>query len=186
MGVGRQKRKIQSLGQLSLFHGQQPGEAVVRGEQLYGNLMASLGQPGTYSQHGVALPGGATIKGGGKGDGTGFETVTAQEQGYGMIHGDHEALAKARQLDPDAMASLIKGGTQFQIASQMTAEAQQLIQREGPLYEQYKKSLHGPLMQRASRQLEDTMDQLNRDFARGGSARSGAVKSALKMQAPGS
>lgn len=185
MGVGTQKRQLAGLRQLSLFHGQQPLEAATRGERIYGDIMASLGRPGTYGgPAGVAMPGGVIR---GAEDRPTYETLTA-EKGYAGLKGrglppSLKPFAEVSQVDPEAMAAQIKSGAQFRIASQMTAEAEQLLQRKGPLYEQYQRSMQAPLMQRASRQMEDTMAQLDKDFARGGSARRSAMKSAMQIQA---
>lgn len=158
---------------------------VRKGEEIYGQVSSLLGAAGTYP----GSPGyqGPTISGpqqptsimapGESG------TAISQIKGKDRARLAPKLAEQARGVDVGAAVGQITGSTQFQIASQLTAEAQQMINREGPLYERMKTAMTNPILARGAQAMEDSLDEISKSFASGGRARREGLRDALKMQA---
>lgn len=85
-------------------------------------------------------------------------------------------------LDPDAYMRNVQGTRQFRMVSRMTAEADQLVRQEGPLWEKLKQSVQNPILQASAVAGRELQESLARDAARGGSARNRAVSVANQIQ----
>jgi hypothetical protein len=69
------------------------------------------------------------------------------------------------------------------MVSYMTAEADQLLRREGPLWESLETSVLGGIYEGAAALSRENAEQINRMVARGGNARRQGVAAALKIRA---
>lgn len=85
-------------------------------------------------------------------------------------------------LNPDAAMEELTRSRQFRMVSRMTAEADQLVRQEGPMWEQLKASVQNPILQGAAAANEEMTERLAREAARGGSARNRAVNVARQIQ----
>jgi hypothetical protein len=93
----------------------------------------------------------------------------AQQAGYGV--------------DPEALAEQVHSTAEFRIMNKLMVEAEDFMNREGPLYEQAVHAQIGPIMEGSARAMEQAMSQINMDFARGGTARRNALRDTIAMQA---
>lgn len=197
-GMSRSEKKAMAYGQLqqqaaaeqARLEGEVYKDILVRSEQGRLGLWSKLGDVGTYEQgyedfrggvgadydpgnvHGVftkikksgGVDTGALTYG--KDVGKDFEHIEAT--GYGLAPGkfiDH--VSKSRQ---------------FRMASYMTAQADQLVRQEGPLWQELKASVSNPIMQGSAAMNKQMLEQLSREAARGGSARNRAVQAANRIQ----
>jgi len=67
--------------------------------------------------------------------------------------------------------------------SQMTAESQQMLNQEGPLWESFSNSVMGPIIEGAAETYKNSIDIINQNAAKGGSARRTAVSDASRIKA---
>lgn len=74
-------------------------------------------------------------------------------------------------VDPDAYTDAISNSALFRIQSQQVAEAEQLLNQEGPLWDRLNNSTYGVISETAALALRDTMRQIKNSMAKGGSAR---------------
>jgi hypothetical protein len=85
-------------------------------------------------------------------------------------------------MDPEAIAAGVMAQPQFAAVSGMVAEANQLINREGPLWNQLNNSIVGSVYEGAAAAQRQQMEELSRAMARGGSARRQGLALAQKFQ----
>lgn len=155
------------------------------GEEAKLNIFNLLGAEGTY---GSSPPSGG---GGGGAGGSVFDT-----SGTGLSEKDQKLRAFAdwgglnelegsRQgiIDPEAYAEKVSGSTLFRLQSQQVAEANQLVNREGKLWDQLNQSITGQIYEGAALQLRDTLRQLKNNMAKGGTARRAAANEFNVIQA---
>jgi hypothetical protein len=74
------------------------------------------------------------------------------------------------------------GTSGFRQASQMVAESEQLLNREGPLWNEMQNSVVGGIYENAASAGREAAQMLAREAARGGTARSNAVAGAQRMR----
>ena len=86
-------------------------------------------------------------------------------------------------FDPGRTVSSITQSKDFQIMSQLTAEAGQFVNRQGPAWERFRDSVQGPLKQGAAQSMQMTMDSIEQNYAQGGTARNRAMQDYMKVQA---
>jgi hypothetical protein len=84
--------------------------------------------------------------------------------------------------DPNAVAGEIKGTAGFRTVSKMVAEAEQLMNRQGPLWDQLNNSVVGSIYESNAAFQRDSMEQLARTMARGGTARRQGLQMAQAFQ----
>lgn len=84
-------------------------------------------------------------------------------------------------LDPDKYMDYMKQTRQFRMVSRMTAEADQLVRQEGPLWEKLRQSVENPILQGSATAAREMQESLAREAARGGSARNRAVQVANQI-----
>jgi len=89
---------------------------------------------------------------------------------------------QAQVIDQDKFQKKIEGSTQFRLMSKLTAEAEQLVNREGPLYEEMINNLQLPIMEGSAALARENTDQIRRAMQRGGSARRSAFEAVQKMR----
>lgn len=109
------------------------------------------------------------------------------EKTGGLVGEDTPDRAKPKGqawiLDPDKYIKNVSQTRQFRMMSRMTAEADQLMREEGPLWEKLKQATQNPIIQSSAIGARETQEAIARDAARGGSARNRAVAVANKIQA---
>lgn len=88
----------------------------------------------------------------------------------------------AKVIDPEKFQKKVEGSTQFRLMSKLTAEAEQLVNREGPLYDEMINNLQLPIIEGSAALARENTDQLRRAMQRGGSARRGAFEAVQKIR----
>lgn len=188
MGKGHAKARARFFAGAALQEAESAKQDVRSSEDIYGQVTSLLGAEGTYpGSPGYQGPtiGGPTPPGGSLFD----ETGTVSKMALAQNKGQHQAGAAAaygemaKGINVGKAVQQITGSKSFQIASQLTAESQQLLNREGPLYERMQKSITNPILKRGSQMMEDSLEELKSTYARGGRARREGMKDAMKMQA---
>jgi len=133
-------------------------------ETAYATLRSQLGAEGTYD-----APTAGTPTAGVESPDLFKQAETAESK---LIN---KRLVTAGQIpDPQKIAALTLGSTEGRIASRLTAEAEQLLKKEGPLWDEMSKSVMGPIMEGAASFMQEQAEGLRRQYARGGAARNRA------------
>ena len=166
----------------------------IAAEETKFSVLTALGTEGTYGP-------GATGTGGGGGgsifntSGTGLSAKDSSLTTFGN-HADLTAMGIRREgwqyspeeeamlqergtrqgiLDPEAYTRELSKSPLFQMQSFQVAEAKQLLEREGPLWERLENSTLGAIYEGAALQLRDTTRRLRNAYAKGGTARNAAL-----------
>lgn len=178
------KREAAAFHQLSALAAAQPEEIRTRrtaAETAYIGITSRLGAAGTYD-----LPGTPSLLGGEGEAPSLFKEQEAQSTAARAVDtrfGDVSSqVQKFSILDPEALQKQVEGSSQFRIMSRLTAEAEQLIAREGPLYQEMKNSLQLPIIEGAGAIARENAEQLKRAAARGGSARRSALEAVQRIR----
>jgi hypothetical protein len=85
-------------------------------------------------------------------------------------------------MDPESAALSIAAQPQFAAVSAMVAEANQLMNREGPLWNQLNQSVVGSVYEGAAALQRQQMEEVSRSMARGGTARRAGLAIAQRFQ----
>lgn len=164
-------------------------------EQARMNIMGALGQPGSYGPSpgsatgpislGILRPTGmgGSLFGAGRQIESGV--VTGQDvklKGKPSWKGRKQWEVEGAALDPDAMAGEVMGTSAFRNVSRMVAEAEQMMNREGPLWDQLNNSVVGSIYESSAAMQRSALEQLARSVARGGTARRAGLASAEAMR----
>jgi hypothetical protein len=141
-----------------------------------------MGAPGTYD-----LPGATTGVSGQPGvPPTSIfttKTVEGAKKAKKRRKGRSVAAAqKVTKLDPEAAAEAALGSTQGRIVSRQLAEAEQLMAREGPLYDELIKNTQLPIIEGAGVAARENTEAIRRAMAKGGSARREAFGAIQQMR----
>lgn len=175
--TGEQVRADQSLSQRNLL----------ASEQARLNIMSSLGTPGSYGPTPGATSGPIQFQGltptglGGLTNETGALTSSSTEQMAGGT-GSNAWQSSGTVLDADKMTAAVTGTSGFRQVSQMVAEAEQLMNRTGPLWNQLNNSVVGGIYESNAGFQREAMEQLSRHLARGGGARRVGLQMAQAFQ----
>jgi hypothetical protein len=78
-------------------------------------------------------------------------------------------------LDPEKYADAVSKTSSFRTQSKQVAEAEQLLNQEGPAWDELHNSVTGAVNDQTALMLRDTLRQLKNDAAKGGSARRTAM-----------
>ena len=151
-------------------------------ERAKANVSGMLGAPGTYG------PGSDT-------SGSDFSDVF-DTSGLGLSQPDQTLsggtkkfkkgiLGKAREgiLDPEKFGEAVRGTSLGRQWSMRVAESEQLLNREGPMWDELNQATHGIISSDAALALRDTMRQLKNDQAKGGSVRNASRNQAMQIAA---
>jgi len=87
------------------------------------------------------------------------------------------------KVRPGVAAAKIGATRSGRMVSYMTAQADQLVRREGPLWEEIKQSVQGPIIEGAGQAHQELLEQIQTMAAKSGSARNRAVQMATELQA---
>jgi hypothetical protein len=171
-------------------------------EQAKMNVLGSLGQPGTYGPSPGSNAGPISL---GVLQPTGLGSIykpgsllegPSQSKLSGVVSGEDVALgAKAKwkgkkewevtgtNMDPDAIAAEVKDTAGFRTVSRMVAEAEQLMNRSGPLWNELNNSVVGSIYESNAAFHRQAMDEIARGVARGGTARRVGMQMVQAFQA---
>jgi len=157
----------------------------IAAEETKFNVLTALGAPGTY---GPGAPGVSGTGGGGGGifntSGGGLSEKDQSLKAFGNWGGGDQ-LKGAREgiIDPNAYTAKLSQSSIFRQQSQQVAESEQLLNREGPLWDRLENSVLGEIHEGSALQLRETMRRLKNNFAKGGSARRIAVNEGREIMA---
>jgi hypothetical protein len=180
------KQAKEAAGQMQqgAIYGMEAADAanarILAGEAAASNIFNAMGQPGTFE------PGsGAGTYGGGETNL--FDTSAMPNQTFKQMgsFGGRKQLNIPREgvIDPEGYANATIGSIPFKMRSKMTAEAYQLLNKEGPEWDMLENSTLGQIHEGAALQLRDTIRQLKNNYAKGGTARRTAVNEFGAIQA---
>ena len=153
-------------------------------------VYSMLGAPGTYEMPGAEGGAVGTPLGTSEGifatEGAGTEKSSTaksllRRQPQALAEGGSLAGPREGIIDPKAYASKIAQSSSFRMQSRMTAEAEQLLAQEGPLWEQLSNSTLGQIMEGAATQQREAMRDIRNRAAKGGSARRQALNDAQSL-----
>jgi len=85
-------------------------------------------------------------------------------------------------IDPTKYSTSVLNSPQGREVSYLTAQSDQLIRQQGPLWDQMSQSVLGPIYQGAAALQKQSAQQISEQIARGGSARRQGLGDALQMQ----
>jgi hypothetical protein len=145
-------------------------------------VQGMLGAPGTYgAAAGTGQPGSVT----GVMDTSGLGLSQPDQglaQGLNYSTGKKGLLGTARTgiLDPEAYAASLSNSASFRIQSKLTAEAEQMANREGELYEKLENSIMGVISEGAAEQLKHAMREARNQAAKGTTGAKGARRAAFQ------
>lgn len=86
-------------------------------------------------------------------------------------------------LDKDKAKAQVESSSMFRTVSRMQAEAEQLLARQGPLYDDMIKSTQLPIIEGAAAAARENTENIRQAMARGGSARRDAFAAIQKIRA---
>jgi hypothetical protein len=173
-------------------------------ETARGTIMSKMGAAGTYGPSagapstkgpiGLSLLGPTglqSVRKGGAMNLTGNRvTKSGQVRGGQFAVGEKAAWEGKKNWDvsgivddADTTAAAAMGTSGFRQASQMVAESEQLLNREGPLWNEMQNSVVGGIYENAASAGREAAQILAREAARGGDARSRAIQGAQRMRA---
>ena len=180
----REAKEAAGAQQQAAIYGMEAADAaqarILAGEAAASNIFGALGQEGTFE------PGSGTGTYG-TGETNLFETAAMPNQAFkkmgpyankGMFDTPREGV-----IDPEGYANAAIGSIPFKIRSKMTAEAYQLLNKEGPEWDMLENSTLGTIHEGAALQLRDTLRQLKNNYAKGGTARRAAMNEFGEIQA---
>jgi len=187
-GAALQYRRLTSIA------AEQPAEIRARrgaAEEAYGAIRARLGAAGTYDLPGStpgAGPGGPMPTEATPGiltsrdpaallDKRGKPITDATPLKYAL------AQSKATDVvDKEALLAQLEGSTEFRIASRLTAESEQLIAREGPLWDEMIRNTQLPILEGFGAQARANAEAIRSAIQKGGSARREGFEAMVRMQ----
>lgn len=157
----------------------------IAAEQARQRIYGLLGAPGTYDLPGTGAPTatGDVFQAGTKFGEAGSSLAMAQFRGGGYTPQVGDWESRAGILDPEKYAEDVSKTAGFRIQSRRTAEAEQLLAREGPMWDELSNSVYGVINENAATQLREDVRALKTQAARGGTARRTALAEAQQMQA---
>ena len=175
------KRYAAQYKQLGALAAAQPAEIRERrtaAEEAYGAVRARLGAAGTYE----------TV-GGGTAPMEETPGILKQEQvqdpmarAIDLRYSGQDSIAKVTKVDKNALLGQLEGSTEFRIASRLTAESEQLIAREGPLWNEMVKNTQLPILEGWGAAARENAEAIRKAVQKGGSARREGMAAMVQMQ----
>lgn len=133
------------------------------------DIQSSLGAPGTYDlPQGLGLGQTAPQATANTGGLIKSEKAKSFWATQGLPEGNVETL---NTMDPEAVSNRVKGSSEFRIRSRMTAESEQMLARQGDLYDRFIKNQVTPVSEALGAAARESMSERKRMMAKGGSAR---------------
>jgi hypothetical protein len=180
----REAKEAAGQQQAAAIYGMEAADAAnartIAGEAAAVNIFNAFGQEGTFE------PGSGTGSYG-EGQTNLFDPNAMPNQNLKSFgsYGGRKQLKTPRGgiIDPEGYANANIGTTAFKIRSKQTAEAYQLLNREGKEWDMLENSTLGQIHEGAALQLRDTLRQLKNNYAKGGTARRTAMNEMGEIQA---
>lgn len=91
------------------------------------------------------------------------------------------ALQTVKKLKPGRYARELEKTAEFRMVSRMTAEAEQMLAREGPLWDDLIKNTQLPIIEGYSAMARDNAENIRRAMQKGGAARRTAFETVQRM-----
>jgi hypothetical protein len=113
------------------------------------------------------------------------DVSTGRKAGKGMMSGftgTRKWEAEGKVMDPAQMAAAITAQPAFGAVSGMVAEANQLMNREGPMWNELNNSVVGSVYEGAAALQRQQMEEISRMQAAGGNARHAGLAMAQRFQ----
>lgn len=180
----QQAGQYRKLGELAAIQPEEVRTRRTEAENAYTNVLSRLGAEGTYGPN--------ASQGSNDPNESIFKSQEITDQITGSMHESKKDLhasgsigkttMKANVIDQEKFQKKVEGSTQFRLMSKLTAEAEQLVNREGPLYEEMINNLQLPIMEGSAALARENTDQIRRAMQRGGSARRSAFEAVQKMR----
>ena len=140
------------------------------------DIQSSLGAPGTYD-----LPQGLGLNAQQTATATGVDPTAANTGGliksekaksFWATQGIRpENVETLNTMDSEAVSKRVKGSAEFRIRSRMTAESEQLLARQGDLYDRFIKNQVTPVSEALGAAARESMAERKRMLSKGGAAR---------------
>lgn len=184
------KREAAQFKQLGALAAAQPEEIRQRrtaAEETYNKVLGRLGAAGTYENVGGA-PASPTLLGS---QPTSPEDTsifkTEKVKGAAATDIDRRFATDANiqdvtKLDPNATLKSIEGSSQFRTMSRLQAESEQLIARQGPLWDELIKNQQLPIIEGSAAMARENAESIRRAFAKGGAARRTAFETVERIR----
>lgn len=193
------KREAATFHELAALAAGQPAEIRQRrmgAESTLAAVRSRLGAPGTYDMPGTeqlgltgqqdpyygteiskqdpSAPwymGKETAVGGKEGIFEMQKTRGAGAQAIDPRYTSFESLQKAGVLDPAKYTAQLEKSAEFRIVSHLMAESEQMLKREGPLWDEMIKNTQLPIIEGASAMARENAENVRKAMQRGGAAR---------------
>ncbi len=180
----KQAKEAAGAQQKASIYGMEAADAanarILAGEEAAANVFGALGQEGTFE------PGSGTGTYG-TGETNLFDTGAMPNQDFKKLgpYANKASFKTPREgvIDPEGYANATIGTIPFKMRSKQTAEAYQLLNKEGAEWDMLENSTLGTIHEGAALQLRDTLRQLKNNYAKGGTARRTAVNEFGAIQA---
>lgn len=146
-------------------------------EETYQNVLNRLGKEGTYDV-------------GGPSSGPATTATNIDDSAYKTSTGGQKYLGKSKigntvntkVLDPAKATAQVENSSQFRTMSRLQAESEQMIAREGPLYDEMMRNTQLPIVEGSAAIARANAQALKEAAARGGSARRQAFEEVQKIR----
>lgn len=102
---------------------------------------------------------------------------------YKSVGRDFSVQLEGQMLDVPEFMKQATDSRQFRMLSKLTAEADQLIRKEGPLWDEFNASIVGSIYEQSGALHRENMKQISDNLARGGTARRAGVAAIEAMRA---
>lgn len=184
------KREAAAFKQISALAAAQPEEIRERraaAEETYNKVLGRLGAAGTYENTG-GTPASTSILGTQPTeaeDTSIFKTEKVKSAAATDIDrrfATDANLQDVKKLDPNATLKSIEGSSQFRTMSRLQAEAEQLVAREGPLWDELIKNQQLPIIEGSAAMARENAEAVRRAFAKGGAARRTAFETVERIR----
>lgn len=183
------KSEAATFHQLAALAAAQPEEQRTRrtaAEQAYTGVLSRLGAAGTYeTRPSLGLP--TETAGTPTPELTPdiFKTEKVTSGAATAIdprYSSQSALQDVTSINQPEYQKQLEKSAQFRIASRLTAEAEQLISREGPLYNEMMNNVQLPILEGMGVAARENAEALKKAAARGGSARRTAMEAVQRIR----
>jgi hypothetical protein len=90
-------------------------------------------------------------------------------------------MGQVKQLNPERYTAELEKTSEFRMMSRLTAQAEQLIAREGPLWDDLVKNQQLPIIEGSAAMAKESAENIRRAAAKGGAARRDAFEAVSRM-----
>ena len=184
------KREAAAFKQLSALAASQPEEIRTRrtaAEETYNKVLGRLGATGTYENVGGANASPSLLgsQPANAEDASIFKTEKVKSAAATDIDrrfATDANLQDVKKLDADATVKSLEGTSQFRTMSRLQAEAEQLVARQGPLWDELIKNQQLPIIEGSAAMARENAESVRRAFAKGGAARRTAFETVERIR----